>query len=306
MGTPHFAIPSLEMLLQHPQIDIVGVITQPDKPAGRTGTPQFSPVKQFAFDHNLTIWTPEKVKHNDELINQIKTSKPDTIVVAAYGKILPQEILDIPPKGIVNIHGSFLPKYRGASPIAASIINGDTIARVTLMKMALAMDAGPIIATSEPVAIEPSDTTGTLTQKLSQAGAELLQQQLIPYLENKISPLPQDEQNATTVSLVKKEDGKINWQESATLIERKIRAYQPWPSAYTFWQGQRIKLMASEVIPEAPSEVGTIWLTPDHYPAVTTGEDSLKIITLQLEGKAVTSGKDFLLGRPNLIGSQLE
>ncbi len=305
MGTPRFAVPSLQVLLDHPQIEVVGVVTQPDKPLGRSRTSQPSPVKQLALQHNLIVWTPEKIKHNPDLIATLAKTRPDVIVVAAYGKLLPQEILDLPKRGVVNIHGSFLPEYRGASPVVGSILNGDIFTGVTLMKMVLAMDAGPIIAKSHSVAIEPTDTTETLTQKLSIEGAELLHQQLVTYLEKKLIPLPQNESLATTVKLINKEDGQINWNDSAELIERKIRAYQPWPGAQTLWQGQRLKLISGEVTHESPTQIGTVWLTPDNYPAVSTGQGSLKITGLQLEGKAVVSGRDFLLGRPSLIGATL-
>lgn len=305
MGTPEFAVPILQTLIAQPQLEVAGVITQPDKPAGRQGTPQPSPIKQLALTNNLTVWTPNKVKNNPEIIGQIKAVNPDVIIVAAYGKILPQEILDIPKYGIINIHGSLLPKYRGASPVATSIINGDATTGVTLMKMVFEMDAGPIIAKSEPVTIEPNDTTASLTTKLSDIGAKLLDQKLISYLEGRITPTPQDDQAATYVKLVAKEDGLINWEEEATIIERKTRAYSPWPSAYTFWEGKRLKIITGEVVPETQGQPGQVWIMADHYPAVDTGQDSLKLITVQPEGKLVMSGADFLRGHPGLSTTRL-
>ena len=210
MGTPEFAVPSLQILLDNTRIEVVGVVTQPDKPAGRSGQLQPSSVKQLALSRQIHVWTPEKVKHNSELIEQIKIAQPDAIVVVAYGKILPQEILDIPKYGIVNVHGSLLPKYRGASPITASILNGDTATGITLMKMVLAMDAGPIIAKSEPVTIASNDTTATLAQKLSTIGAQLLNTDLLLYLDSQITPTPQDDNQVTFVSIIKKEDGILS------------------------------------------------------------------------------------------------
>ena len=176
MGTPEFAVPSLQALMNNPAINIEAVVTQPDKPVGRQGAPQPSPIKQLAIQQHLTVLTPEKIKHNAEFITQLKSINPEVIIVVAYGKILPQEILDIPKQGIVNVHASLLPHYRGTSPIMASILHGDKQTGVTLMKMELAMDTGPIIATSEPILINPSDTTATLTARLSQVGADLLNQ----------------------------------------------------------------------------------------------------------------------------------
>ncbi|MBU1092190.1 methionyl-tRNA formyltransferase [Patescibacteria group bacterium] len=306
MGTPEFAVSSLQVLIDHPQTEVVAIITQPDKPIGRSHTPQPSPVKQLATTHQFPIWTPAKVKNNSELIEQIKSVQPDIIIVSAYGKILPQEILDIPKMGIINVHGSLLPKYRGASPIAGSIINGDFFTGITLMKMVLEMDAGPIIATSQPIPIESTDTTVTLTQKLSLIGAELLQQSLLPYLIGQLTPVPQDENQATFVPVIKKEDGQINWQEDALTIERKIRAYHPWPSTYTFWQDKRLKIIQGEVLLSGKDIPGKIWVTPDKYPAVFTNQGSLKILKVQPEGKSVMSGVDYLRGWPQLIGSILK
>jgi len=305
MGTPEFAVPSLQALMDNPRIEVVGVVTQPDKPAGRSGQLQPSPVKQLALSRQVPVWTPEKVKHNSELIAQIKTAQPDTIVVVAYGKILPQEILDIPLHGIVNVHGSLLPKYRGASPIAASILNGDKSTGITLMKMALAMDAGPIIAKSEPVTIASSDTTATLAQKLSLVGAQLLNTHLLPYLDGQIIPTAQDDSQATLVPIIKKEDGLIDWHQPAEIIERQTRAYTPWPSAYTFWQGQRLKIISGNLLAETAGQPGQLWVTEDKYPAITTSQGSLKISQIQPEGKSPMSGADWLRGYPALTGAIL-
>ncbi|MFH1088277.1 MAG: methionyl-tRNA formyltransferase [Patescibacteria group bacterium] len=212
MGTPEFAVLSLQTLINNPSFDIKAVVTQPDKPIGRQGTPQPSPIKQLATQNNLDVITPEKIRHNTEFIAQLKSINPDVIVVVAYGKILPQEILDIPKHGIVNVHASLLPQYRGASPITASILNDDEHTGVTLMKMELAMDTGPIIVKSNPIKIEDTDTTASLTQKLMQVGANLLDQYLTQYLDGKIKPTPQDNTKATNVKIIHKEDGKIDWK----------------------------------------------------------------------------------------------
>jgi len=305
MGTPEFAVPSLQALLENSQLDIVAVITQPDKPIGRNGTPQPGPIKQLALAHSLVVWTPIKLKNNVNIIAQIEATNPDVIIVAAYGKILPQEILDIPQFGIVNVHGSYLPKYRGASPLVAAILNGDTTTGITLMKMVLEVDAGPIIAISKAVPIDAQDTTASLTRKLAPIGAELLNQKLILYLAGQIILIPQDESQAIYAPMIKKEDGLINWHENADTIERKTRAYYPWPSAYTFWQGKRLKIIQGQVMPETTGSPGAAWATPDKYPAVTTGQGSLKLITVQPEGKTMMPGADFLRGCPAIIGATL-
>ncbi|MFA5967618.1 MAG: methionyl-tRNA formyltransferase [Patescibacteria group bacterium] len=306
MGTPEFAKTILQTLLDLPQLDIVAVITQPDKPIGRHKTVQPSPVKQLALANRLTVWTPEKLKHNSEILEKIKALDPDVIIVAAYGKILPQEILDIPAHGIVNIHGSLLPKYRGASPIAAAILNGDTITGVTLMKIDATMDTGPIIAVSEPVPIKDTSTQLALSHVLAKVGADLLQQNLIPYLEGEIAPISQDDSQATYTSLIKKEDGLINWQEPAFIIERKTRAYTPQPTTYTFYHGKRLKIAFSKVVPtDQPRPVGQAWLTSDKHLAVSTSQASLQLEVVCLEGKNLTSDQEFLRGHPDIIGTIL-
>lgn len=305
MGTPEFAVPSLQTLIDNPSINIEAVITQPDKPLGRKGAPQPSPIKQLAIKNNLTVITPEKIKHNVDFITQLKSINPDVVVVVAYGKILPQEILDIPKYGVVNVHASLLPQYRGASPIVASILNGDQHTGVTLMKMELAMDTGPVIIKSDPVEIEATNTTASLTKKLMQVGADLLSQYLIKYLDGGIEPIPQDDANATYVKMIHKEDGKIDWNNSAEMIDRQIRAYNPWPSAYTFWNGQRLKILLGQTIPSTNQPVGVVWLTEDKFPAISTSQNSVKLLSIQLEGKKTTSGQDFLKGYPNFIGTTL-
>lgn len=305
MGTPLFAIPSLKALINSELFNVSTVITQPDRPVGRNRVLQASPIKQLAIEQKIPVLTPDKVKHNSELLEQLKQISPDVIVVAAYGKILPLEILDLPKLGIVNLHASLLPKLRGASPIAGSILAGDNFTGITLMKMAEAMDTGPIIATSQKVAIDPLDTTGSLSTKLAEIGANLLIESLPKYLAGTITPQPQDETQATYTKIIHKIDGLINWQTSAEEIVRKIRAYSPWPGSFTNFNGKLIKILQAEILTENPVAPGNVWQTSDKYPAIATPTGSLKIIKLQLEGKSATSGKDFLLGYPTFVGSIL-
>lgn len=305
MGTPLFAVPALKALISDTGLEITAIVTQPDKPTGRGQNASQSPVKKVAMENNLPVLTPITVKNNLEFIEQLKNIQPDVIVVVAYGKILPQTILDIPKFGIVNVHASLLPKYRGASPISAAILNGDATTGITLMKMDQAMDTGAILATSEEIAIEKEDTTTTLSDKLSDIGADLLIEYLPKYLVGEIIPRPQNEMEATYVETIQKSDGKINWQEPAETVGRKIRGYSPWPGSFTNFNGKLLKILQAEILPESLAAPGTVWQTSDKYPSVTTSKGSLKIIRLQLEGKSATSGKDFLLGYPTFIGSLL-
>ena len=305
IGTPGFAIPSLKALIDSPLFDVQAVITQPDKPGRRGKQPLSSPIKKEAEENNIKVLTPEKIKNNLELFQTLKDLDTDIIVVVAYGKILPQEILDIPRFGVVNIHGSILPKYRGASPIAASILNGDVETGVTLMKMELEMDAGPIIAISQPITITKNDTIVSLSEKMSGIGAEMLIKYLPQYLESKIIPQEQDDNQATYVKLITKQDGVINWQELAEVIERKVRAYWKWPSAFTRFNNKLLKIFRAEVLNITTGKPGIVWLTDDKYPAVNTSAGSLKLLEIQLEGKKTTYGKDFIVGHKELIDSQL-
>jgi len=300
MGTPEFALPSLQALLTNQQFEVVGVVTQPDRPVGRKREITPSPVKKMALEHNLQVLQPEKVKTNTDFWQALRALKPDVIVVAAYGKILPQEILDIPPHGILNVHASFLPKYRGASPIAAAILNGDKETGVTIMKMELEMDTGPIIAKSEPVVISPTDTTATLTPKLAEVGAKVLIESLSKYLNGEITPAPQDETQATYVKILKKEDGLIDWKQDEEQIARQVRAYLPWPGAYTHLNSQQMKILSAEAEPSADNAKGQIAkIDGDLYIG------KLRIDKLQLAGKNPMDGKAFLAGYPQSIGHNL-
>ena len=300
MGTPEFALPSLRALLNDGRFEVVAVVTQPDRPVGRKQEIIPSPVKKFALEHNLQVLQPEKVKTNPAFWEELRELHPDVVVVAAYGKILPQEILDMPPQGIINVHASFLPKYRGASPIAAAILNGDKETGVTIMKMELEMDTGPIIAKSEPVVLSPTDTTATLTPKLAEVGAKVLSESLSKYLNGEITPAPQDETQATYVKILKKEDGLIDWKQDEEQVARQVRAYLPWPGAYTHLNSQQMKILSAEAEPSADNAKGQIAkIDGDLYIG------KLRIDKLQLAGKNPMDGKAFLAGYPQSIGQNL-
>jgi len=300
MGTPTFAVQSLLALANDDRFEVVGVVTQPDRPVGRKQKLQKPIVGMVAEARKIPVLQPVKIRKNQEFLEQLKTLAPDVIVVAAYGKILPQEILDIPLKGIVNVHASFLPKYRGASPISAAILNGDNETGVTIMKMALAMDTGDIIAKSTPVRITDRDDAETLMAKLAEVGAKTLIESLPKYLDGEITPTPQSEPDATYVKMLQKEDGMIDWHNDEDYIARQVRAYTPWPSAYTTMNNQLVKILSVEVNPAIENPRGTI--------AKIDGQlyiGKLKIRKLQLAGKKPMDGKALLAGYPQLVGTRL-
>lgn len=305
MGTPALAVPTLKGLIEDPNFDVVAVVTQPDRPVGRSHTPQPSPIKRLADEHQVPVLTPERVKKNEELLAKLRAMALDAIVLMAYGKILPQELLDIPRLGVVNVHPSLLPKHRGVQPIVASILAGDAETGVTIIKLVIEMDAGPIIAFSEPLPLSKSETAATLTPKLADLGAQALLEVLPRYLAGETELVEQDHDQATFVQLIKKEDGHINWQNPAELIERQVRAYNPWPTAFTYFNNQLLKVMEAEVLDITNSTPGTVHLTDDGFPAVTTSEKSVKLLVVHLAGKKPMSGSDFLKGNPNFVDSVL-
>ena len=294
MGTPEFAIPSLEAIHKEGH-DILCVITQPDRPKGRGMHFMPSPVKQFAQKNKLKILEPLKIKDN-EFINSIKELKPDIIAVVAYGKILPQEILDIPPLGCINLHASLLPKYRGAAPINWAIINGEKETGVTTQKMALKLDAGDILF-QEKVKILESDTAGTLHDKLKAAGALTLAKTMELIKIKSITPVPQDESKATFSPLLKKEDGLIDWNKKAFSICNLIRGTNPWPSAYTFLSGNLFKVWRASILDsDSENNPGSIISSKDKL-LVQTGDKLLSLEEVQLQNHRRMSARDFLIGK---------
>ncbi|MFA5010296.1 MAG: methionyl-tRNA formyltransferase [Patescibacteria group bacterium] len=300
MGTPEAAVPSLKTLLNDVQFEVVAVVTQTDKPVGRKQIVTPSPIKVLAEENGIPVLQPVKLKNNPVLWEQLRGLSPDVMVVVVYGKILPQEVLDIPAHGIVNVHPSFLPKYRGTSPVVNAILNGDKETGVTIMKLELEMDSGPIIAKSQPMIISPTDTTATLAAKLAEVGAKVLIESLPKYLNGEITPTPQNEAGATYVKIIQKEDGLIDWHDDEEIIARQVRAYTPWPSAYTNLNGQPIKILSAEFNPTVENPKGTI--------AKIDGRlyiGKLKINQLQLAGKKPMDGKSFLAGYPQMVGTRL-
>jgi len=305
MGTPEFAVPSLEHLILN-QYQVVAVYIRPDKRAGRGRPLAFSPVKKAALTKKLTVVQPGSFKRGEALA-QLADFHPDIIVVAAFGQILPQAALDIPKYGCINVHPSLLPRFRGASPVAAAILAGDDFTGVSIMLMDAGLDTGPVLARAQ-IPISDQDTTGSLTAKLSLIAACLLGDVLPCWLRGKLTPQPQNEAGASYSSPLSKQEGEIDWHLPAIEIWRRVRAFYPWPGCYTRWRGKQLKVI--EVVPlpgEGNFEVGqVIASTPalDRVKAafgVGTGDGILGVLRVQLEGRRIMSAAEFLRGQRQFI-----
>lgn len=307
MGTPEFAVPTLEALIRD-SYRIVAVYSQPDKKAGRGQRIASPPVKQLALSQGLQVIQPDSLKVAGT-VERLSSSAPDLIVVAAFGEILPPEVLALPRFGCVNVHPSLLPQYRGSSPIATAILQAEEITGVTIMLMDAGLDSGPILR-QEKVHISPDDTTGSLTVKLAQVGARLLVKTLPLWLEGQVEPCPQEESQATFTKSIAKGDGEMDWKLPALELWRRVRAFDPWPGCYTWWGGKRLKLI--EVVPiggeQRGGEAGKVIALPQPAPAaigIETGYGVLGLLQVQLEGKREMSAGEFIRGQRDFIGSFL-
>lgn len=301
MGTPEIAVPCLKILCEN-GFEIPFVVTQPDKPKGRGNIMQPTPVKEYAQSVGLTVLQPEKIKGNDEIFNSLKNAKADFFVVAAYGRILPQNILDLPLKAPVNVHFSLLPKYRGAAPVNWAIINGDEATGVSTMLMDAGMDTGDVLLKKECL-IEKKNAQ-TLSEELAVAGAELLIKTLNNF--DIITPLKQNNALATPAPIMKKEDGLINWNETAEEIERKSRGFFPWPTAYSHQDGKTVKFFTAEVTDIKSKTTGIVIDVQKDSFVISTGSSGLRIIELQIEGKKRMDAASFLAGNKILLGTKFE
>lgn len=295
MGTPQAAVPILQKLIDDRDINVRLVVCQPDKPKGRGNKVAPPPVKELAVKYNIETFQPEKLKNNVEAINKLKTYNIDFLVVVAYGKILPKEILEIPKNAPINVHFSLLPKYRGAAPVNWAIVNGEKETGVTTMIMDEGLDTGDILLW-EKVEIGNKNAE-VLLAELSNLGAELLIKTLKNF-EN-IIPCKQDDKIATYAPIIKKEDGAINWYEDALKIERMIRGFYPWPSAFTKLNNKNFKIFKAEVVDDNNIDVepGTVYEIYKDSFLVKCGKNSLKIFEVQLEGKNRVDVKSFLAGK---------
>lgn len=296
MGTPDFAVNTLKAIIEAGH-EVIGVVTQPDKVKGRGAKISYPPVKEAALEYDLTVYQPVKVRE-PEFLQLIANLKPEVIVVAAFGQILPEELLDIPPYGCINVHASLLPKYRGAAPIQAAILEGEEETGITIMHMDVKLDTGDMIL-QEKIPIAKDETGGSLHDKLAVLGAELLVKALEKLEDGSAERIPQDDSKASYVKMMDKELGNIDFTMPALKIERMIRGLNPWPSAYTRINGKTLKLWKAEVMETSsdakPGEV--IEVTKDKI-VVMTGKDALIIHELQLEGKKRLSCDAFLRGYP--------
>ena len=300
MGTPEFAVSVLNALI-HTSHSIVGVYTRIDQPAGRGKKLQASPVKQLAAQHGLPIFQPLTLR-KPEPIAELRALAPDLIIVAAYGLILPQAILDIPPCGCVNTHASLLPRYRGAAPITAAILAGDAETGVTLMQMEAGLDTGPILV-QRAIPIADDDTTATLTPKLANLAAEMVHDNLERLLAGEITPQPQDHSRATEFKTIRKEEGQIDWTRSAVEIERRVRAFNPWPSAFTFWNGVQLKIIFAQASAHTTNaKPGSVFKMQNDI-AVATGEGTLILREIQLAGKRAMNVQEFVRGQKEFVDS---
>ncbi len=291
-GTPNFAEVVLSELIKQ-DFPVKAVVTNPDKPVGREGQVVFSSVKKLALEKDISVLQPEDL-NNPEFQDDLKKLKPNLAVVSSFGKIIPKKILDIFPKGAINVHGSLLPKLRGASPIQAAIISGLVETGVTIMLMDEKMDHGYILA-QEKVAIEKKETFITLHDKLAKLGSKLLVKTIPLYLEEKIKTQSQNHQESTYTKIIRKEEGKIDWIDPAEVIERKIRALNPWPGTFFDWEGKRIKILEAEIIPEN-YEMGKFFIKNKNTLILGCSQGSLIIKKIQPEGKKVMSGEEFIRG----------
>ncbi|HEY8540246.1 MAG TPA: methionyl-tRNA formyltransferase [Steroidobacteraceae bacterium] len=294
-GTPEFAVPALEALLDS-EHRIVAVYTQPDRPAGRGQKLAISPVKRCALEHGLHIEQPPKLRGAEE-IARLAAFRPDVMVVVAYGLILPQAVLDIPRFGCINIHASLLPRWRGAAPIQRAIEAGDTETGVTIMRMDAGLDTGPVLL-ERRVPIEPTDTSASLHDRLSRLGADALIKALSGIADGTLTAKPQPSEGVTYAAKVTKEEARIDWRQPAIAIERRVRAFNPWPIAETTLQGQQLRIWEAVARPQSSdASPGQVIAVDDQGIHVATGVGTLVLTRVQLAGRKPTSGPDFARGQ---------
>ena len=306
MGTAELSCASLEKLAGDKNVSVVAIVSQPDKPKGRELKLTPSPVKVLAENLNLPVLQPLKAR-DEKFIGELRALKPDLMVVVAYGQILPQNILDLPKFGCLNVHTSLLPKYRGAAPIQWAIADGEPETGVTIMKMDAGLDTGPMLATRR-TPILPTDDSQILHDRLAQLGAELLAETIPDYIAGKITPQPQPAAGSTYAAKIKKEDGQIVWSQPAVQIWNRLRAFTPWPGAFTYLHAepkpQLLKIWKAEVVGNS-GPTGTVLAADKTGIVVGCGEDSLRILELQREGGKRLTAEQFLAGFPLKAGLRL-
>lgn len=298
MGTPEFAVPALQALLDH-GYDLIGIYTQPPRPAGRGYHVQKSPVHLLGDRYNIPVFTPKSLKTSEEQA-LFSALKADIAIVAAYGLILPQAILDAPRFGCLNIHASLLPRWRGAAPIQRAILAGDQETGITIMQMDAGLDTGAMLL-KESIPITSQTTANVLHDQLAQLGAPLLLKTLEALQRNDIKPQPQPSTGVTYAHKITKQEGQLDWTQNATMLERQVRAFTPWPGAWFVWQGETYKVLAAEVLP-LTGKAGQVL---DDQLTIACGQQAFRPQLIQKQGKKACTLKDFLNGHAIPCGTQL-
>lgn len=300
MGSPEFATPSLEALRSEHEVCVV--VTQPDRPAGRGRRLHESAVKKLAQSYHLLIIQPERIR-DESFIGELDALDAELAVIAAYGQILPAKILELPRYGCLNVHASLLPRWRGAAPVQAAILEGDPKTGVTIMKMDAGLDTGPILQ-QRTIAIREAETGGELEQRLAVQGSQLLIETLPVYVSGELKPYPQDDALATYAPMLKKKNGRMDFRQDADRLARQVRAFEPWPTSFFFWEDLRIVVRAAHTHPLALDAIGEVRRI-EGLPAISTASGSLMLERIQPAGKREMDASDFLNGSPDFIGSQL-
>jgi len=301
LGTPEFAVPTLARLYADGH-DVAAVYCQPDRPAGRSGQPSPPPVKRWAVAHGLPAFQPRSLRR-EAVQAELRALAPEALVLVAYGLLLPQAVLDLAPHGGLNLHPSLLPRHRGPAPVVGALLAGDTETGVSIMLMDAGMDTGPVLA-QERTPIGPDENAAELSDRLAHQGAALMAATLPRWAAGDITPQPQDETLATTTRLMTKDDGVLDWSRPAEVLARQVRAYYPWPSAATRWQGRVLKVLAATAASGSGGPAGTV-VAHAGGAAVATGDGLLVLRTVQSEGKKPSEVADFLRGARGFIGSAL-
>ena len=292
MGSPEFAVPSLRSLIEN--FSVVGVVTQPDRPSGRGRKISAPPVKHLATDLGIPVIQPRRLSKDQDAMAQLQTWDPDLIVVAAFGQILKPDVLELPAHGCLNVHGSLLPRWRGAAPLNAAILHGDRETGITIMKMDAGLDTGPILS-QRSMPIRDDDTAGPLFYKMAELGAELLIETIPAYLQGEMMPEPQDDALATYASMLTKSDGELDFTQTAEYLSRQVRAYQPWPGTFFAKGDTQLKVLVAHSIRRPSPGVGNLTIV-DGFPAVGTMDGILVLDQVQPAGKRSMPGDVYLRG----------
>lgn len=299
-GTPYFSVPSLEALHKNPRIEIVAIVTQPDKPAHRSNKPIPPPVKEYGIKHNIPIFQPPDLKSKDFLTD---INEYDYNVVVAYGNLIPKRLIELPLLGSINLHPSALPKYRGPAPIHYALLHGDKRTAIAIIIIDEEMDHGPIIS-QEIIDIDTTDNYESLLYRLANSGAKILLAALLDFYDKKITPIEQIHTKATYTKLLTKIDGELDWDSPQKVIYNKIRALNPWPGTYTFWKGKRLKILKALPLKATMLQPGEIALGNNKI-HIGTRDGDIDILTIQSEGKNTQEASSFIKGNAKLSGQQL-